>query len=107
MLTANQNLANASPAQLEEILETLGQPKFRVNQLIRWIWREGVTDIEAMSNISKDLRAKFKEAYRVQFPEIVTSQKSVDGTVKYLLKLEDGKTVETVWIPREDVGRVT
>ncbi|MBS1984521.1 MAG: 23S rRNA (adenine(2503)-C(2))-methyltransferase RlmN [Bdellovibrionales bacterium] len=108
MLQGTRNLANASPLQLENLLESLGQPKFRKNQLIRWLWREGETDIEKMSNLSKDFRAKLIEGgYTASFPTIVTSQQSSDGTIKYLLKLEDGKTVETVWIPREDTGRVT
>lgn len=107
MLEGLRNLTHQSPAELEATLVALGQPKFRVNQLIRWIWREGVTDLAKMTNVSKDLRAKLAETHVLKFPEIVTSQTSEDGTIKYLLKLDDGRTVETVWIPRPDTGRVT
>jgi 23S rRNA (adenine2503-C2)-methyltransferase len=75
--------------------------------MLRWIWREGVSDFDTMTNVSKELRQSLKDSYRIEFPTIVTEQKSVDGTIKYLLRLEDGRTVETVWIPREDMGRVT
>lgn len=107
MLQEIRNLADVSPTQLAALLAELEQPKFRIQQLMRWIWRDGVSDIDAMTNISKDLRARLKEKFKVEFPKVVTAQKSEDGTVKYLLSLTDGRTVETVWIPREDRNRVT
>ena len=107
MLQAKRNLADASPSQLAAMLAEMGQPKFRAQQMLQWMWREGVSDIEAMTNVSKDLRNQLQETSRISFPKIATSQTSEDGTVKYLLTLDDGRTVETVWIPREDRGRVT
>jgi 23S rRNA (adenine2503-C2)-methyltransferase len=101
------NLAHLSLKELEALFIELEQPKFRAQQLHRWLWRERVTDLDQMSNLSRDLRALLKEKFRIALPQIVQSQVSMDGTIKYLLQLDDGRTVETVWIPRGDQDRVT
>jgi 23S rRNA (adenine2503-C2)-methyltransferase len=101
------NLANLPPTAVEAWLLKEGESRFRVQQLLRWIWREGVNDFEAMTNLSKPFRSRLSECAVIEFPEIVAQENSSDGTIKYLLKLRDGKTVETVWIPRLDTGRVT
>ncbi len=103
----SSNLFNYSAKELEALFATWGEPRFRARQLMRWIWKEGVFDLDQMSNFSRDLKTRIKADYTIQPPTIATSQASDDGTIKYLLKLEDGKTIETVWIPREDQGRVT
>lgn len=101
------NLFNASRAQIEAQFAEWKQPRFRATQFIRWLWKEGVTELDKMSNLSKDLKKIIQDQHRIQAPTIATAQNSSDGTIKYLLRLEDGRTVETVWIPREDQGRVT
>lgn len=104
---SGQNLFNLSRPELEKLFLSWEEPKFRAGQLSRWIWKEGVTDLDQMSNLSRTLKEKIRATHRIVAPKILTEQRSSDGTVKYLLGLEDGKTVETVWIPREDQGRVT
>jgi 23S rRNA (adenine2503-C2)-methyltransferase len=101
------NLATLSAKDLESLFKDLGQPRFRARQVLRWIWKEGVFDPALMTNISKDLRALIQERFRIEPLKIVKQQASEDGTIKFLLGLECGRTVETVWIPREDQGRVT
>jgi len=101
------NLATLSAAELESAFKDLGHPRFRGRQVLRWIWKEGVFDADAMSNISKDLRATIKENFRIEPLKILKRQDSEDGTIKFLLGLDDGRSVETVWIPRDDQGRVT
>lgn len=101
------NLASLGPKALEQLLTSMGQPKYRVRQLLRWIWKDAVVDADQMSNVSKELRAKLKSDFVIELPKIVAEQKSTDGTIKYLMQLRDGKTVETVWIPRLDQDRVT
>ena len=103
----NQNLATMGRKGLEELFEGLGQPRFRVAQLMRWIWREKVTDFSKMTNMSRDLRTQLERDFAIILPKIVLAQESSDGTIKYLLELQDGRTVETVWIPRLDQDRVT
>ena len=80
------------------------QVRMRANQLWSWTYVRGVTDVGVMTDIGKDLRAEIGEAFTLKRPEIVTEQVSVDGTRKWLLRLDDGKEVETVYIPEEDRG---
>src|SRR5215831_2094392 len=80
------------------------QIRMRANQLWNWIYVRGVTDAAAMTDIGKDLRAEIGEAFTLHRPEVVIEQVSVDGTRKWLLRLDDGKEIETVYIPEEDRG---
>ena len=57
-----------------------------------------------MTNISKDLRVKLSNLFYIWRPKISTSNKSEDGTIKWLLKLDDGNEIETVWIPDDARG---
>jgi 23S rRNA (adenine2503-C2)-methyltransferase len=101
------NLFHYSLAELEALLRSLGEPAFRAKQIYEWIWKHKKFSFEEMTNVSKDLRQKLSADYAIVAPKIVHTEQSEDGTRKFLLALEDGKTVETVWIPREDQGRVT
>lgn len=94
-------------AGLASVFEEWGEPKFRAKQLLEWIWKKGVLDATQMTNLSQKVRDRIIESYDIKLPQIIDAQHSTDGTIKYLLKLDDGRTVETVWIPREDQGRVT
>ncbi|MGB0920223.1 MAG: 23S rRNA (adenine(2503)-C(2))-methyltransferase RlmN [Alphaproteobacteria bacterium] len=78
--------------------------KMRVSQVWHWLYYRGESDFDAMTNLSKTLRAELKERFRVARPTIVTEDKSEDGTIKWLLKFEDGQEAETVYIPEEDRG---
>ena len=102
-----QNLGLLSLRGLKDKFVEIGEPEFRGEQIFRWIWKEGVTEFSKMSNLSLKLRQKLEAEFEIGFPEIIQAQDSLDGTRKFLLKLEDGKTVETVWIPRGDQERVT
>ncbi|WP_019960754.1 23S rRNA (adenine(2503)-C(2))-methyltransferase RlmN [Woodsholea maritima] len=77
--------------------------KMRADQVWRWLYHFGVTDFDAMTNVSKDLRAAMKAAFTLDRPEIVERLISVDGTRKYLVRLSPGVECEMVFIP--DVGR--
>lgn len=105
------NLNNLTFKELEVfVVETLKLPKFRTNQIWQWIWAKNVTDFESMTNVSKDTRKLLAECAYLYRPEIVKVRKSKDGTVKFLLRLDDGELIETVLIPsvaREGNGRVT
>src|SRR5680860_326107 len=101
-------LVGLSREVLAERLATLGVPerqrRMRVRQLWSWIYVRGVTDFAAMTDIAKELRAQLAASFTLARPEIVTEQVSVDGTRKWLLRLDDGKEIETVYIPEEDRG---
>jgi len=104
----NEPLIGLSRAALAARLRDLGVPerqsRMRVRQLWNWLYVRGATDFAAMTDIAKDLRGELAQAFTLERPEIVTEQVSVDGTRKWLLRLEDGKEVETVYIPEEDRG---
>jgi 23S rRNA (adenine2503-C2)-methyltransferase len=76
----------------------------RVGQLWNWLYVQGATDFQRMTNIAKEFRAELDRSFSLARPEIVTEQVSLDGTRKWLLRLYDGKEVETVYIPEEDRG---
>ena len=103
-----ESLVGLSRDVLAERLATLGVPKrqrrMRVRQLWSWIYVRGVTDFAAMTDIAKELRAELAASFTLARPEIVTEQVSIDGTRKWLLRLDDGKEIETVYIPEEDRG---
>jgi len=101
-------LVGMTRAALAERLGDLGVPerqrRMRVSQLWGWTYVRGVTDFELMTDIAKQLRGELAAHFTLARPEIVTEQVSVDGTRKWLLRLADGKEVETVYIPEEDRG---
>ncbi|WP_375804188.1 MULTISPECIES: 23S rRNA (adenine(2503)-C(2))-methyltransferase RlmN [unclassified Carboxydocella] len=74
----------------------LGQPAFRAQQIYQWIWQKGVTDFEAMTNLSKEMRQQLREKAKIESLQLVTSQQARDGTIKALFALPDGQAVETV-----------
>jgi len=100
------NLLDLSANEFERfVVDILKQPRFRATQLIQWIHRDGVTDFDAMTNLSKALRAQLKEIACIRAPEVAYENKSADGTYKWLLRMSDGNCIETVLIP--DKNRAT
>jgi 23S rRNA (adenine2503-C2)-methyltransferase len=91
-------------ARLEELGVPERQSRMRVGQLWNWLYVQGATDFARMTNIAKEFRAELDSTFTLARPEIVTEQVSSDGTRKWLLRLDDGKEVETVYIPEEDRG---
>jgi 23S rRNA (adenine2503-C2)-methyltransferase len=93
------DLAALEPAELEQALETMGAARFHAGQIYRWIHRRGVTDLDKMTDLSRELRAALKESAVISTPKIARKDVSADGTTKYLLELEDGALIESVFIP--------
>jgi 23S rRNA (adenine2503-C2)-methyltransferase len=93
------DLAELDRAGLEAALEERGQERFRAKQIFGWIYRRGVTDIEAMTDLPRALRAALVEEFNLTTPEVVTRERSADGTEKFLLRLADGRHIESVFIP--------
>ena len=96
-------LAGLGRVELALALEDFGiapkQIRMRSKQIFHWIYNYGVTDWDAMTNITKDLRAKLAETFSLKRPEIIDKQVSVDGTRKYLIRMAPGIEVESVFIP--------
>jgi 23S rRNA (adenine2503-C2)-methyltransferase len=81
-----------------------GEKSFRASQLLKWIHQQGEVDFQKMTNISKSLRDKLSTIAKVELPEVIADRTSVDGTRKWLLKFEDGNSVEAVFIPTKGRG---
>jgi 23S rRNA (adenine2503-C2)-methyltransferase len=78
--------------------------KMRANQLWTWIYQKGIGDFNAMTNLSKAFRSKLSHYFTIKRPSLLKKQVSKDGTRKYLLALDDGKEIETVYIPEKNRG---
>ena len=98
------NLVGLTRAEIAAALAGLGEKPFRARQLWRWICVRGATSFEGMTDLSKDLRARLEERFYVYRPAISRRQDSIDGTLKWLLRLEDGSEIECVFIPEEERG---
>jgi len=93
------DLANLERLALEQALAERGHERFRARQIFRWIYRHGVTDVSAMTDLGRDLRAALAEAFTLATPQLVERERSVDGTEKFLLRLTDDRRIESVFIP--------
>ena len=103
MDTEKKVLMGMTLDDLKVVAAELGMPKFTASQMAKWIYQQHVLDIDKMTNISKANREKLKEHYEIGAMEPIDSQKSKDGTIKYLFPVRDsGKFVETVYIPDND-----
>jgi 23S rRNA (adenine2503-C2)-methyltransferase len=100
------DLKELTPAAMVEFFAGLGNPAFRAHQIFRWIYKKGVSDFAAMTDLGKELRQTLIETALVSDWSPETRQVSQDSTVKYLFRLSDGESVETVRIPMES-GRTT
>ena len=98
------NLLGLDRAGLEMFFESIGEKKFRATQVMKWIHQLGVTDFQQMNNLSKDLRNRLSETSCIQNLQVAKDLISKDGTRKWLLQLQDGNNIETVFIPEDDRG---
>lgn len=99
-----KDIRSYSLNQIRDICQTLGQPRFRAEQLIQWLYVKGAQSYDEMTNLPRALRATLAEECPLRPLEIVDKQVSSDGTRKYVIGLTDGCYVETVGIPACDSG---
>jgi 23S rRNA (adenine2503-C2)-methyltransferase len=78
------------------------EPAFRARQLFDAVYRQRAGDLGAVTTLPRELRDRVEAASRIGLPEQAARYDSVDGTLRYLLKLDDGRTVETVLMPEGD-----
>jgi 23S rRNA (adenine2503-C2)-methyltransferase len=107
-MTSLPDLVGLDREELAAALDAAGVPaaqrRMRANQLWHWIYHRGATSFEAMTTVSKELRAALAEQFRIGRPAVGRRQQSSDGTQKWLFRLDDGNLVESVYIPEEDRG---
>ncbi|HBA33548.1 MAG TPA: 23S rRNA (adenine(2503)-C(2))-methyltransferase RlmN [Gammaproteobacteria bacterium] len=104
MTELQQNLLNLDRQGLEAFFAQLGEKSFRASQLMKWIYHQGVLEFDHMTNLSLALRETLMQGATLTLPKIVLARKSRDGTCKWLLRLDDGNSIETVYIPENDRG---
>jgi 23S rRNA (adenine2503-C2)-methyltransferase len=90
------------PAELEELAVEHGASRYRGRQLATWMYRKGIFDLEAMSDLSREFRARLGEATVVALPEIERTTLSQDGSRKLVFRLEDGARISAVLMPDDD-----
>jgi 23S rRNA (adenine2503-C2)-methyltransferase len=93
------DLGGLELAELEALFDERGYARFHARQVYRWIWKRGVTDFLAMTDLSRALRTRLAEEFIVSTPAIARRDFSEDGTQKFVLTLPDGKQIESVFIP--------
>jgi 23S rRNA (adenine2503-C2)-methyltransferase len=98
-------LFGLSAEELEAQMAALGAPAFRAGQLAEAIYRQRLTDLEAVTTLPLELRRRLRESgWQIGRPSIVQVFQSQDGTERYLVRGADAQTVETVWMPEGDGG---
>lgn len=98
------NLLDFDKKGLTAFFIGLSEQPFRATQLLKWIYQEGVTDFNLMTNLSKSLRNYLAENCTITAPEIVQEQIATDGTCKWLMQTACGNRIETVFIPEQERG---
>jgi 23S rRNA (adenine2503-C2)-methyltransferase len=102
MITNKKSLLGMTLAELKVAAKELGMPAFTGGQIAKWIYSQHVRTIDEMTNISKTNRTKLEDVFEIGCSQPIDAQHSKDGTIKYLFPTENGKFVETVFIPDED-----
>lgn len=98
------NLLGLPREALKDFFVDRGEKAFRATQVLKWVHQLGIDDIDEMSNIGKVLRSELKRVAEIRASEIVRAEVSADGTHKWVLKLDSGNNVETVFIPEQGRG---
>ena len=96
----NINLKNFNYKELKNWVIEKGWKPFRADQIAKWIYTKKVNSYDEMTDVSKDIRKYLKENTEFSSLELVSYEKSnIDGSIKFLWKLKDGNTIESVFIP--------
>ncbi|NLX18443.1 MAG: 23S rRNA (adenine(2503)-C(2))-methyltransferase RlmN [Desulfobulbus sp.] len=96
------DLKDLTQDQLVRFVESLGQPAFRGRQILSWIYRPGISEFSQMTDLAKEFRAALAHTATISRFDDYLLQRSMDGTVKFAFRLDDGLVIESVLIPEED-----
>jgi len=103
-----RRLLGLTQEEVKAIVRDMGMPSFTAGQILKWLYQQHVTDINEMTNLSKSNRERLKDLFEVGAMQPIDSQRSADGTIKYLFPVccsdgkDDNRFVETVFIPDGD-----
>jgi 23S rRNA (adenine2503-C2)-methyltransferase len=98
------NLLGLTRPALESFVAQQGGKPFRARQLMNWVYKRGVGDFAAMTDLAKEFRAHLEVAAEVRPPQIVSVRRSSDGTTKWLLRADASQAFEMVFIPEPERG---
>ncbi|MCG3170629.1 MAG: Dual-specificity RNA methyltransferase RlmN [Pseudomonadales bacterium] len=101
---ARVNLLGMPRARLEEFMVSLGEKPWRAQQLFKWIYHQGVDDFARMTDVGRALRERLAACAEVRPPQVAAEHVSADGTRKWLIRVDGGGSVETVFIPEHGRG---
>ncbi len=101
---AKTNLLDLDRQGLREFFVGLGEKPYRADQVMKWIYHRLESDFEAMTDLGKSLRGKLAEVCHVVPPKTVFEKASTDGTHKWLLGMNGGNAIESVYIPEPTRG---
>jgi len=93
------NLAELERHEIAAAFEALDVPAFHGRQVFTWIHARGVTDFSLMTDLARPLRDRLAASFTIETPVLESQQTSSDGTAKFLLRLQDGRHIESVFIP--------
>jgi len=103
-ITSRINLLDFDEAGLRVFFESIGEKPFRAQQILKWVYHHTQTDFGAMTDMGLALRQKLSLIAEIKMPQILREQRSIDGTVKWLIGFHGGNAVETVYIPEPKRG---
>jgi 23S rRNA (adenine2503-C2)-methyltransferase len=98
------NLLGLPRSDLTALCASLGSRPFRARQLRHWLYKRGCGDFEEMTDLSREFRRELRRRAEVRVPQILTVQRSSDGTCKWLLRADATQAFEMVYIPETDRG---
>lgn len=102
--TQKTNILGLTQTQLESFFVDRGEKRFRAAQVFKWVHQRGVTDFDAMTDISKPLRQKLNDIAEIKFPDVIKAWDANDGCRKFLIQVGGGSAIETVYIPEKGRG---
>ncbi|MCF6775897.1 23S rRNA (adenine(2503)-C(2))-methyltransferase RlmN [Thiotrichales bacterium 19X7-9] len=103
-MTEKVNLLGLNRQSLQDYFESIGQKRFRADQMLKWIHARGITEFDQMTDLSKALRQKLSETAEVIAPKVILDKTSDDGTRKWILEMSGKNWIEMVFIPEGKRG---
>ncbi|HJN45760.1 MAG: 23S rRNA (adenine(2503)-C(2))-methyltransferase RlmN [Acidobacteria bacterium] len=99
MVSGRTDIAELELTELEDAVSELGVERFHARQIYRWVYRRGLERFDGMTDLSVALRRQLEAALMLTTPQIAARDQSSDGTEKFLFRLADQRTIESVFIP--------
>ena len=96
-------ILDIEPQQMYSVLKPFVAEKYRIDQIIQWIYSKKVLDFEGFTNISKDIRGNLESSFSLRsFTNVIKDESILDGTVRYTFKTYDNKYIYAVCLPNEN-----